>query len=367
MKKEKIILVIIALFMLITDCNVYAHPGRTDANGCHTCRTNCGKWGLRYGQYHCHNGGSSNSSTNSSSSSSSNNNSTGTIHIVSSDTTLSLIKIDGVSIEIDNIMNYTTTNINPEIIVVTNSDRATVEITNDKNLVHGANQVIIKVTAENSNTRQYKLNINVVNDDATIKSIKVNNKDIEVSDNMTFVTSDDKVKLEISTNDPYAKLLSNKTYNLELGTNKITIDILAEDNKTKKQYVLNVTREKIISNNTDIIMYINNNKVTFDNYESKTIYLSPKIEELNIEYELVDKNAKINLDYDKKIQVGNKIIKFTVIAESGKEQQYTINIHKNSKLEEILYTIISVVVVGIVIFCTYLFIKKVKLVLKNNK
>ncbi len=366
MKKEKIILVIIALFMLITDCNVYAHPGRTDANGCHTCRTNCEKWGLRYGQYHCHNGGSSNSSTDNSSSSS-NNNSSETIHIVSSDTTLSLVKIDGVSIEIDNIMNYTTTNTNPEIIVIANSERATVEITNDKNLVHGTNQVIIKVTAENSNTRQYKLNINVVNDDATIKSIKVSNKDIEVSDNMTFVTSDDKVKLEILTNDPSAKLLSNKTYNLELGINKITIDILAEDNKTKKQYVLNVTREKIISNNTDIIMYINNNKVTFDNYESKTIYLSPKIEELNIEYELVDKNAKINLDYDKKIQVGNKIIKFTVVAESGKEQQYTINIHKNSKLEEILYTIISVVVVGIVIFGTYLFIKKVKLVLKNNK
>ncbi len=31
-----------------------AHPGRTNSSGCHTCRTNCSKWGLRYGQYHCH-------------------------------------------------------------------------------------------------------------------------------------------------------------------------------------------------------------------------------------------------------------------------------------------------------------------------
>ena len=23
-----------------------AHPGGTDSNGGHTCRTNCGKWGL---------------------------------------------------------------------------------------------------------------------------------------------------------------------------------------------------------------------------------------------------------------------------------------------------------------------------------
>ncbi len=34
---------------------VSAHPGRTDASGCHTCRTNCSKWGLDAGEYHCHN------------------------------------------------------------------------------------------------------------------------------------------------------------------------------------------------------------------------------------------------------------------------------------------------------------------------
>ena len=38
---------------------VGAHPGNTDGAGCHTCRTNCASWGLRPGQYHCHNGGGS--------------------------------------------------------------------------------------------------------------------------------------------------------------------------------------------------------------------------------------------------------------------------------------------------------------------
>ena len=33
---------------------VFAHPGRTDSSGCHTCRTNCSSWGLSYGEYHCH-------------------------------------------------------------------------------------------------------------------------------------------------------------------------------------------------------------------------------------------------------------------------------------------------------------------------
>ena len=35
---------------------VYAHPGKTDENGCHVCKTNCDNYGLEYGEYHCHDG-----------------------------------------------------------------------------------------------------------------------------------------------------------------------------------------------------------------------------------------------------------------------------------------------------------------------
>lgn len=50
------------LLVLPTSTSIQAHPGRTDSNGCHTCRTNCEKWGLAYGEYHCHNGGGTSSS-----------------------------------------------------------------------------------------------------------------------------------------------------------------------------------------------------------------------------------------------------------------------------------------------------------------
>lgn len=57
---KKVVECLIALVLLfISPMIVLAHPGRTDSNGCHTCRTNCENWGLSYGQYHCHNGGSS--------------------------------------------------------------------------------------------------------------------------------------------------------------------------------------------------------------------------------------------------------------------------------------------------------------------
>ena len=45
---------ILALLIVSLPGNVLAHPGNTDASGCHTCRTNCPKWGLSSGEYHCH-------------------------------------------------------------------------------------------------------------------------------------------------------------------------------------------------------------------------------------------------------------------------------------------------------------------------
>lgn len=50
---KKITLILIALALIIPSIS-FAHPGRTDSSGCHTCRTNCSKWGLSTGEYHCH-------------------------------------------------------------------------------------------------------------------------------------------------------------------------------------------------------------------------------------------------------------------------------------------------------------------------
>ncbi|MGE7884485.1 YHYH domain-containing protein [Bacillus sp. NPDC094077] len=51
--KKLLLTTSVALF--VAPILAYAHPGRTDANGGHTCRTNCEKWGLQYGEYHYHN------------------------------------------------------------------------------------------------------------------------------------------------------------------------------------------------------------------------------------------------------------------------------------------------------------------------
>ncbi len=48
---KKLFIVILGLLFCFP---VFAHPGGTDGNGGHTCRTLCEEWGLSYGEYHLH-------------------------------------------------------------------------------------------------------------------------------------------------------------------------------------------------------------------------------------------------------------------------------------------------------------------------
>jgi Excalibur calcium-binding domain len=50
---KKIIIFLLLLIPLL-EMEAKAHPGNTDSSGGHTCQTNCGDWGLEYGEYHYH-------------------------------------------------------------------------------------------------------------------------------------------------------------------------------------------------------------------------------------------------------------------------------------------------------------------------
>lgn len=56
MKKRTVIAFIFCSIFLFNPNIILAHPGRTDGSGCHKCNTNCAKWGLSSGEYHCHSG-----------------------------------------------------------------------------------------------------------------------------------------------------------------------------------------------------------------------------------------------------------------------------------------------------------------------
>lgn len=56
MCRIKILVAIVVIASFVISPIAYAHSGRTDSQGGHTCRTKCvEKWGLEYGEYHYHN------------------------------------------------------------------------------------------------------------------------------------------------------------------------------------------------------------------------------------------------------------------------------------------------------------------------
>ena len=56
-------LLAVSLVLLLVVAEAAAHPGRTAADGCHYCRTNCDRWSVEADERHCHGGGTSPTST----------------------------------------------------------------------------------------------------------------------------------------------------------------------------------------------------------------------------------------------------------------------------------------------------------------
>ena len=255
--KFKLICVVLLCFLLITPNKVEAHPGRTDANGCHYCRTNCAKWGLSDGQYHCHNGGGYNSSSSNSYNSTSSYGSTSPSNYSqpappkSSDNTLKSVKIDGEEIVVADRMQYETNKMNVTISVETNDSNATTDI-DDGYLVVGENNINITVTAEDGSKKDYILTIKRLSDNTNIK-IKIDGEEIEfVNNKASVMVSSDTKKLDYKyeLEDKNAKVEITGDKDLEYGDNIVKFTVTAEDG-TEEVYELTVDKstkaEEVIS------------------------------------------------------------------------------------------------------------------------
>lgn len=252
MRKRTIIVFIFCVVFLFNPNTVLAHPGRTDSNGCHKCNTNCAKWGLDTGEYHCHNGNTYTNSRGQTFNSDGNllsddSSSDGDFTIStpkSSDNTLKTVTVDGENIEISNQMNYKTKNEKINILVETNDSRASYNI-DDQTLNVGVNIINIKVTAENGDVKNYKLvvnreklssntNIKIVVDDDEI-NFTLGKADIDVSSDAKNLNY--KYELE----DENSKVVVDGDKDLKSGENLVTFTVIAEDG-TEVKYELKVNK-----------------------------------------------------------------------------------------------------------------------------
>ncbi len=274
--KLRLIHIFLLLFLIITmPYEAHAHPGRTDSNGCHYCRTNCAKWGLSNGEYHCHGGGGI--SAGSSNSSSSNN------------------------------------SYNPPVP-----------------------QEVPKSS------------------DNTLKSVIVDGTVIVVADQMEYKTNKDKVTILVETNDDKAKSTINNRM-LVIGENNINITVKAEDG-SEKNYNLTIKR---LSNNTNIEITIDDEKINFVNNKAR-ILVSSDTTQLNYKYETEDESTNVEITGDTNLKYGDNIVQFKVTAEDGTEKVYELTVDRQTQVGEVVSGIIGIGLIGGIGYGIYYVIKKKK-------
>lgn len=240
--KKKIKRLIMIMIVVLSPLYVEAHPGRTDSNGCHTCRTNCAKWGLSYGQYHCH--GKTNSST---STSSSNTNKTTTTKVLDSNKNIKSISIDNTNIEVKDTMEYNTYSKVNNIDIELESTKSKYEVSNYSNISIGDNNIKIIVTSEDNTSKEYNLNIKYL-EEPNISSISINNDNIDINDYMEYHTTLDSVNINTLSN---SKVEYDSDIKLNDGINNVELKLLDNNDNVYKTYTLSIVKDSISSSNDD--------------------------------------------------------------------------------------------------------------------
>ncbi len=267
-----------------------------------------------------------------------------------------------------------------ELLVSTESDKATTEILGNNNLVVGDNTVTVKVTAENSSVNTYTIIVT-----REEKVLDTNNylKEL-VIENYELVKTFDKESLEYSLEIPYevnklniTALTESDLSNVEIsgnsdlsvGENTISITVTAEDNSTRiytilvtkleqeiipEEDILPPTEEEIIPPVEDevIVKPVVNNVVKSNDNNLKSLQISNHtikfdrdiliyditvendVNALELFYELSNSKATAEILGNNNLVVGNNKIEIIVTAEDNSTKIYTINILKLSDTSE---------------------------------
>ncbi len=259
----------VGILVIVSPVVVFAHRGGTDANGCHTCKTNCSKYGLYNGQYHCHNNkqGTSNKTTSnkkvnnktasnrkvnnrtvSNTLSSSNKTASSNVKTVtqvakSQNVNIKGIYINGDTIKMGNELYYETGATSIKMAVTLEDSQAKAEYKSEVQLADGDNELVIKVTAQDiSVTKTYILHVKKLSNDTRI-SVKVDGQEINLDDEMEYVTDKENIDLKYEPLDKRTTInVNGDTTSLTEGQNIIILEVIAEDG-TKKSYKLIINKE----------------------------------------------------------------------------------------------------------------------------
>ena len=274
--------------------------------------------------------------------------STVTVYIKSSNNSLSSIKIDNKELSNFN-ENNTIYNLNVNgntesinISAVKKDSKSTIsgDIGN-KTLKYGVNTFKIIVTSESGDKKTYEINVTRVDERShinTLKSLKLSSGNINFNSNIndyniTVKNEVEKITITSELTDSKSKYKEdyrNKTIELNEGMNKITITVIAEDNK-ENTYNLNITRE-LSSNNTLSKLTINKKEIKL---VKDTFLYKYEVENdvTKADIDVIPSNPKASIEVEEtNLEVGENEINIYVTAPNGDVVSYTLMVTRKAKL-----------------------------------
>ena len=220
------------------------------------------------------------------------------------------------------------------ISAVANDSKAKVSGTGTKNLNYGVNTFKIVVTAENESTKIYTLNITRKDNRSSnnnLSSLTLSEGQFTFDKNkINYEIAVDykvsEIKIEGKVEDTKSKVEGLGTKTLQVGENKFTIKVTAE-NGSVKEYKIVVIREKeevVTVNNNIKDLDIEGHKLDF-NSNTKDYNITSDKDSLDIKVELESSESTYEIIGNEDLHDGS-IIQIIVTDKDGNNNIYTITI-----------------------------------------
>ena len=207
---------------------------------------------------------------------------------------------------------------------------------------------LIKIVVKNDkgdevieNTYNITINKHEKSGDYTLSSLKVNDEDIKLLEevfvyNYTSKYDDEKIEVSAKTNDSRAKIITDLTFDFPLDRSSIALDFdVKAENDEVKTYRIVVNRG--IKPNT-YLKSLKIDKIKLDFDKEKLIYnetVEYSVNELMVEAIAEKDDAKVEIDKPETLEVGENVIKVKVTNDKA-ESIYEIKVIREPNLDKSL-------------------------------
>ena len=246
------------------------------------------------------------------------------------------------------VYNLTTTSSSTYISASRETTTATITgDTGKHDLKVGKNQFIIRVIAENGSKKTYTINItreesksnNNYLKSLTLSNGSINFKKTTTEYNINVAKDIDKITIGATLEDSKSSFENGfgpRTINLSLGNNTVYIKVKSESGQVRT-YTLNINRDDGRNSDSSLKnIKLSSGKLKFnkDTLEYK-VTVEYNIDKMQIEATPNSEEAKVTINGNDNLSVGDNVFKINVEAENGKVTIYTINIVRKEQGEKI--------------------------------